>query len=493
MLEIGLTQVFSGIEQAFKDKNIARAEYLLWTALDQYSDMPQLWFFAANVCYEQNRNALAVQCFKRALELEENPIFWANMGAAYRKLNRTEESRRCLERSLEMNPNDGSTLTNMCATFVNEGIPEEGIAYGEAAIATRHGERAQWNLALLYLEAGRFKEGFASYHAGLNHERQLRMFTKPAEREKEPKVLEPTDERAGKALVVYGEQGIGDELMFGTVLHDALDEFGRIIFECHPRLESLHRQSHREAIEAGKLIIFPTRKDAVIAWPKEREWNLDYKAPLGDLCNLYRPTHAAFTEAYERHVNTRNRPWYQYPRQEREEYRRRLLTLAQGRKIVGFAMRGGVIQTNRFYRTVQPQVLDTFFKRDDIMLVALDYEDITRQVEWFASTYGEGKYFWFPSITHAWEYHHTAALIGACDATVTVCQSVAHMSAAMGLDTFVLTPSRPAWRYGLTGEDWYWYQNPNVRLLRSREAVRGEVDWKPAIERLMQCMDEVTS
>lgn len=485
MLELGLQQVFSGIEEALVSKNIARAEYLLWTALDQYYDLPQLWFFAANIHLEKGHSALAVQAFKRALELEENPIFWGNLGAAYRRINQTDESRRCLARALEMNPNDGSSLTNMCATFVNEGNPHPGIEYGERALKTPQGDRARWNLALLYLEAGRFQEGFECYHAGLNHERQLRMFTKPAEREKEPVLLQPDHQRNGKTLVVWGEQGIGDELMFGSVLADALNDFDQIIFECHPRLESLHRNTHQAAIQANKLIVFPTRKDAIIAWPKTISHLPDYKAPLGDLCHLYRNSLDDFTNAHERAGNA----FYAPPRAERDQYAERLEQLAKGRKIIGFSMRGGVIQTNRFYRSIQPQHLDAFFKRDDIMLVALDYEDISRQVEWHMQTYGEGKYYWFPSITHAWDYHHTAALIAACDATVSVCQSAAHLSASMNCNTFVLTPSRAAWRYGLTGERWHWYPSDRVKLLRQTEPERGKPDWSGAVTKLMQEVD----
>lgn len=484
MLELGLTQVIAGIQSAFERHDIERAEYLLWTALDQYPDLPALWFFAANIQLEKGQSAMAVQSFRRAIELEDNPIFWANLGAAYRRMNKTEEARRCLTRALEIAPTDGSALTNMCATYVNEGLPEEGIRYGEAALKSKQGERAMWNLALLYLEAGRFAEGFAAYHKGVNHERQLRTFTAKADREKEPKLLEPEYERAGKTLVVYGEQGLGDELLFGTVLPDALEDFGHVIFECHPRMEALHRRAHAQAIEQGKLTIHPTRKDAIIEWPHQAG-PIDYKAPIGDLCHLYRNSREDFKAAWDRRG-----PIYSPPEAETARYRERLLALADGRRIVGFSMRGGVMQTNRLYRSIRPEDLAPLFRREDLMLVALDYEDITRQVEWFANTYGKDRYYWFPSITHGWDWgDHTAALIAACDLTVSVCQSAAHLSAAMGRTTYVLTPSRPAWRYGLTGEEWFPYPAPNVKLLRQSETIRNKPDWSPAIARLLELLD----
>jgi ADP-heptose:LPS heptosyltransferase len=68
-----------------------------------------------------------------------------------------------------------------------------------------------------------------------------------------------------------------------------------------------------------------------------------------------------------------------------------------------------------------------------------------------------------------WDFDHTAALLAACDLTVTVCQSAAHLSASMGLPTRVLTPIRCAWRYCPIPHEpelWAWYPDPEIRLYR---------------------------
>ncbi len=63
-------------------------------------------------------------------------------------------------------------------------------------------------------------------------------------------------------LICFGEQGIGDEIMFSTMLNDAIEHY-EIVFECHPRLEKLHRNSTlaRSLTEQGRQVrIYPTRK-----------------------------------------------------------------------------------------------------------------------------------------------------------------------------------------------------------------------------------------
>src|ERR1044071_5382433 len=120
----------------------------------------------------------------------------------------------------------------------------------------------------------------------------------------------------------------------------------------------------------------------------------------------------------------------------------------------------------RTYRILHPQSLHAVLSDPRYLFVSLDYEDMTNLGNYITEAYGPNRFLWYPSICWAWDYKHVAALAKATDAVVTVCQSVAHLSAAMGHPTYVLTPSKPAWRYGLTGETWNWYSHPNARLLR---------------------------
>lgn len=458
MQEIGIAQVLSGIEAAFKANDLKQVEALLWPALDQFPAIPQLWFYAGNVFFQTGRAAIAARVFEYCASLDETPFVLANLGASYRKLNKHEEGKRVLLTALERDPNHAPALVNMGSMFVNEGNPHEGIPYLEraAAIGTERG--ATWNLALLYLEAGRFGEGFDCYRKGLGAERLMRKYGGEKHGIPEPKVLEPTDERKGKTLIVWGEQGIGDELMFATVLEDARAEFGEVIFECHPRLERLHRWAHEG------MRIYPTRKEDYIRWPIDDKVAADYKCPIGDLAAMYRRDRASFDLAW-----AGRGPTYKCDSDEAEEYRERLLVAANGRPIVGLAIHGGVIQTARTYRTLRTAEAEHLFQNTDCLFVGLDYDDMIPFAAHVHEKFGPDRYLWWPSIVQHWDYLHTAALISACDLTVSVCQSAAHLSAAMGRPTRVLTPKRSAWRYGIDGENWFWYPDPAIKLYRQTD------------------------
>ena len=470
---MGLPQVFAAIEQAFKNEDLVRVEALLWPALEQFSEISQLWFYGGCIFFKTGRAAVAARLFDRAIELDDAAHVYSNLGAAYRRMNLQNEGRLVLQQALDRSPDYAPALVNMGSMFVNEGEPHNGIPYLEKAVEIGTERGANWNLGLLYLEAGRFGEGFDCYRRGVSHERLERKFG-GKDGIPEPKMLDPADVRAGKRLIVWGEQGIGDELMFGTILEEARAQFGEVIFECHPRLLNLHRTAH------PGLTLYPTRKDEHIAWPMNDRVIADYKCGIGDLGALYRRDTQSFIEAWQR-----SGPTYRADEAETARYRKNLLEIADGRKIVGLATKGGVMQTARTYRTLKQADVNALFGETECLFVALDYDDMMPFAHYIHDKFGEHRYKWFPSVVQHYDYDHTAAIVAACDLTVTVCQSVAHLSAAMGCPTRVLTPKRCAWRYALLKEDpqrWAWYPDPKVKLYRQSDPE----SWKEPMGRVIE-------
>jgi hypothetical protein len=279
----------------------------------------------------------------------------------------------------------------------------------------------------------------------------------------------------GKRVIVYGEQGIGDELMMGSMLFDARRDY-EVIFECHPRLEALHRRAH------PGITIYPTRKDEWIDWPVTDNVRADFKCSIADLGLLYRRERSDFDKAW-----AKDGPFYAADENEASSYRELLQELAGGRKIIGLATRGGVIRTMRWYRSLDVATLEPLLADKRFMFVSFDYEDVEVQCAQINARYGDGTIYNFPAVTQHWDYEHTAALVAATDAVVTPCQSVAHLSSGMGHPTLVLTPSKPAWRYGCTEERFYWYPGAHATLYRQR----GE-DWRDAVTRAHAALGRLT-
>lgn len=475
MHTLGLDEVVEALRNALRSGNLPLAEELLWPALDQRPQYAVLWFYAGTIFASKGQHSVALECFQKSQQLEPHPANWSNMGACLRYMQDVKLCRRILELGLEHVPDDPQILANLCGSFVNEGNPEPGIAHGERAVADPDaGPAVKFNLGLLHLEAGNFARGFDFYAEGHHRWRETRTYT-PDPPELTPELHEQLKGQ-GKRLLVYGEQGLGDELMFATILGDVRKDY-EVIFDHHPRLTWLFQNAQWAQGEGNPIHLFPTRKESEKGWSMEA----DAKIAIGNLGRHYRRSAEAF-------------PWhgpaYRAPQAEAAAFRTHLEGIAKGRKIIGIATRGGTLNTSRLYRMIPPQMLEALFGDDRFLFVSLDYEDVSGLGEWVAQKFGPGRLIWHPSICWHYDYEHTAALIAATDAVITITQTVAHLSAAMGHPTFVLTPSRPDWRMGLTGEEWRWYPHPNARLLRQ---AKGEGDspgdWGPALVQLSEALE----
>lgn len=478
MQERRLDEVVQHIQEAIKAEDYGKASALLFPALDQHPNVAPLYFYGGVLLSMEGRLVPAFEMFRRSQELSPHPANWSNMGGALRQLGRVEEARALLLKGLDVGGADMEILSNLGGSYVNEGEPHKGIEYCERALELdpQHGGTL-FNLAMLHLEAGHFDKGFDLYAEGFHKHRGGKVY------EPDPPTLTPQlfqELRGqGKKLIVYGEQGMGDEMMLATLLGDARKDF-EIIYECHARLEKIFRTSSWATSDGYPIHIYPTRKehgDETVSGAGAHA-----KVALGNLARYYRRSREDF-------------PWngsvYSADPTEVIEIRGRLEELACGRKIIGLALRGGTMSTARTYRMLPPQVLDALFKDPRYLFVSLDYEDMSGFQEWMRKTYGgarflahPARFIWNPSICWHWDYSHVASLIAATDAVITVCQTVAHLSAAMGHPTYVMTPSRPAWRYGLTGETWYWYPHSNVRLLR-----QVAEDWRPTATELVKSLE----
>jgi tetratricopeptide (TPR) repeat protein len=471
MHSIGLQSVVESTEAALRDGNLNLAEQLLGPALDQRPQHAVLWFYYGSLCVARGQNALGYQCLLKSMDLEPHPAVWGNAAACLRNMQQIDACRNLLRIGLDRDPGNPHMLANLCGSYVNEGDPYPGIECGNQ-IKDHHevGPAAKFNLALLNLEAGNLAEGFELYATGHHTAREDRVY------EPDPPVLtrelHEQLKGTGKRLLVYGEQGLGDELMFATMLEQAGEDY-HLVFDSHPRLQWLHENSYWQISADADLTGTRKVRDRILS-----SHDCDAKVAIGNLARFYRADKSQFPAG----------PFYSAPEIQTAEYIAKLEQVAAGRKIIGLATRGGLMQTARLYRMLPMEVIERLFDQPDLMFVSLDYEDMTALAQWAAQKYGPNKFVWQPSILWHWQYEYTAALVAATDAVVTVPQTVAHLSAAMGHPTYLMTPSRPDWRLGLTGETWYWYPNDQVKLLRQQ----GQ-SFQPALERLFELLQQLPS
>ncbi len=157
--------------------------------------------------------------------------------ALYERLGNYSESLIWLQLAARLNPSDELIHFNLGNTWQNQGAIAQAItAYQQAIQLQPKFAHAHWNLSLCQLLSGDFANGWQEY--------RWRSIAGAVKHDNYPQpVLKSLDNLFGKTVLIHGEQGIGDEIMFASCLDDLQVTGARVILVCDPRLVTLFQRS----------------------------------------------------------------------------------------------------------------------------------------------------------------------------------------------------------------------------------------------------------
>jgi tetratricopeptide (TPR) repeat protein len=453
------------------DGRLAEAEAAYARLTGEGDPSAELLYLRGTLLLQQGQPARAVECLAECVRLRpEWAEAHANLGTAWFHLQRLPEARSAYERARVLAPGDARIAASLAATYVHAGTPEQALALAREALALDPEDAsAHWNAALAHLELGQWQPGWAEYAWGFAAgERPLRTYDADG-------TTPEWDGAPGRTVVLYGEQGLGDEILFASCIPDALRRCKRVILECHPRLAALFRRSFPEAE------VYGTRKDEMIAWPAHLAAAgraPDAKLALGSLPRLFRNRDADFP----RRDSPQTRGYLRADPRRVADYRARL---GKG-PVIGIAWAGGTAPTRADLRTIPLAEWTPVFASAGNSAggdAASGVDTVPQGARFVSLQYTPGAQaeaarcgipHWPEAVD---DLDEQAALICACDLVISVCQTAVHLAGALGVPTWCLTPAAPAWRYGIAGDSMPWY--PTVTLLRQRP---GEA-WTPVLAR----------
>ncbi len=444
-------------------------------------DNPVLMFALGMTCVASRKTGVAYALLRRALErLDEAEDAYKRLGVflphatreqkrdfikrqkaeclmglglCYRYEEKKREAEPLFKQALTLAPDHADIHANLGCMYVNDGRPEGGLRWLEKAIEIEpdHPE-ASFNLGLLQLEMGKWREGFENYDKGSKRKDGLgRTYTHPDGYE-----LPLWAGESGKRIVVFGEQGIGDEIMFASCIPDLKAKSELVVLDCHPRLTTLFKRSF-------DLDCYGTRKDEWLNWVLPYKFNA--RSPIGSLPRYFRAD-----------GNFPKTPYL-------KSGRNAAVDAMPGFKI-GLGWAGGYKETRALIRSIQLSELAPILAMD-ATFVSLQYTDDRQNIDFVERKYGK-RIHQFDFITdRKSDYDLTAEVVNSCDLIISVNTSVVHLAGALGKECWTLTPATPAWRYTTTsGEEMPWYGS--VRQFRQQT---GE-PWAAVIGRVQQALEE---
>ena len=164
--------------------------------------------------------------------------FLFNYGNVKREMGAREEAKELYEASLKISENCFDPLFNLAMLCKSDGEITRAISLFEKARGlTQNTGKVDWFLSQCHLLLGRFKEGWALYESRF-HERG-------------PGIDFPIPRWDGarlkdEKLLVWSEQGIGDEVMFSSLIPDLMRRAQHVDYECDARLLPLFSRTYPE-------------------------------------------------------------------------------------------------------------------------------------------------------------------------------------------------------------------------------------------------------
>jgi Tfp pilus assembly protein PilF len=362
---------------------------------------------------------------------------WFSAGLASLACHHYGQALEHFDRALQMRPTSADAYANRGIALQNLGRLTDACAAFEAALdAEPDHPLAQFHRSLVLLMLGDYESGWPEYEKRLLNPASSRPDSFPRWDGSNPK---------GRRILVYGEQGLGDEIMFASCLPDLMEAGAQSVVECHPALERLFIRSFPQAL------VYAARPDKRVP-ERISSSGIDCAVPMGSLPLYYRRSARDFSEhpGYLRADAARVLHW-----------RERLGELGAA-CMVGISWKGGTYVSRTGERSVPLEQWLPIFRVPGVRFVSLQYtKDAADEVREFNARHHVEIVHWADAID---DYDETAALVTALDLTVTVCTAVAHLTGALGRPLWIMAPTNPEWRYGYKGDHMAWY--PSARVFR---------------------------
>lgn len=429
-----LKDILLAIKDLVEQEDFENAMPLIYEVLEQDNNNVPALNFLGYIYLMSGQDAFAYQTFARAVSIDPmNKTVLVNWGKSKHELGKFEEAIKDFLHAAEIDHNYAMAYANASASLIQ--MSQWNDAEKAALLALECDPKeptSNMNLAHCYLAKGDWVKGWKHFDLSLG--------TKMRKEYAYGDEVKWNGDK-GQAVVIYGEQGLGDEVMYASIINDAIKDCKKLIIDCDRRLESLFKRSFPKADVHG------TRLDKNPSWLESAR--IDARCAIGALGGFYRKNDSDFTgEPYLVADPERRLMW-------------RGLFDSYKKPVIGITSHGGFKKNNEAGRTLELDDLRHLLDNPRYEFVSLDYKDGVKH----------RRLKQFPFATKSQDYDDTAALIAELDMVIGVNTTAHHVAGALGVKTITLVPKYHWWRYA---RDFTWY--------KSQTLLRFIGDWKSTIK-----------
>ena len=408
----------------------------------------------ASTLREASRYEEAIDLLKPALAADpSNTQLWNVLGTVVNAQGDIATAAIFYGEGMKVDPNNVHAVYNYGNAVATLGDTREGLKHLLRALSmftdAMHIHTCKLSIAFCYLTLGDYEQGWAWYEARTKDNTPERMnYIIPRPR------WEKGSEVRGKHLFVSAEQGLGDEILFATILPDLIEEIGpegSLSVGVEPRLVPVFRR----AFPAATVQRHHTTKHKgapVRVFPDVADWNAyDAWSIMGDFLGRYRRKEADFPKSNA----------FFRPDPERVAYWKAILNGLNGLPKVGILWKS-LIKHSRRDRFYSPfEQWKDILSLDGIQFINLQYGDTTEEM---AEAQAMGLNIWTPpGIDLKNDLDDLSALCMAIDCLLGPANATSNIAGAAGGRVWMVSPENS---WNSLGTDYFpWY--PTVRVFFS--------------------------
>jgi tetratricopeptide (TPR) repeat protein len=430
-----------------------QAEKLYLHFIRANPDNPEGYNNLVSVLREQGRHDEAIEVLKATIaQYPSNAMLWNSLGTVMTELGDNDNAIIFYDEALRLQPDFPKARYNRAATRLGMGDAQGALADCDAALAGKVAEDDLMMMRLaratMLMELGRIAEGWDQYEVRLHHQYDdatTFLIDRPS--------WTPGVDLAGKHLMIFAEQGLGDEVLFANVLEDVIRDLGpegKLSLAVERRLVPLFQRSFPTAnIGHHVTVTFQGRTVRFAPHVENEIETIDLWAPMASLMREYRRTLDAFPR----------RERYMQADPDRVTHWRGVLAEAGAGPKVGLLWKSAIKAQGRDRYFSPFDAWAPVLRTPGVTFVNLQYGDCAEELERARRDFGVE--IWSPpAIDLKDDLDEVAALCCATDLVLGFSNATFNIGAACGAQGWLLG-AKGAWpRLGADHYPWY----PQVRL-----------------------------
>ncbi len=377
--------------------------------------------------------------YQKAIELKSDYAeAYYNLGITLRELGELENSEASYKLAIKYNPsyaeaynNLGVTLRELCK------LDESEAAYKKAIELKNDYSDAYNNLSFTLLLKNKFSEAykFSEWRWQTKHNIGKKYSTdKPV-----------WNGENDKTILVWKEQGIGDEIMYNSILPELNVISKKLIVQCDKRLIPLFKRSFPDDL------IFESNKENI------NNNDYDYHIPVGSMPLFFRRNLKSFSNSSDGYLKSDNNKTLKF---------RNKLKGDENVKLIGISWNTKSNIQMASFRNIDLKYLATALNSKNIKLVNLQYGNVTEEISKLKKETGI-EIIEITDLDVKNQIDDLASLISSCDIVVSIDNFTVHLAGSLGINTKILLPFTMDSRWGLNGKKSYLYNS--VRLYRQKK------------------------